>query len=175
MLRTFGKHAPRVHPSAFVHDSAEVIGRVTLGARASIWPLCSLRGDVDAILVGSDTNIQDLTAVHSDHGRPTRIGRGVTVGHSAVIHGSWIADGCLIGMGATVLECSVGRESLIGAGAMVPKGMRIPPRSLVLGLPAKVVRPLAPAELRRLKESSRLYAALAREHRRRSRVVFAQP
>lgn len=175
MLRTFGRHAPRVHPSAFVHDSAELIGRVSLGARASVWPLCSLRGDVDAILVGADTNIQDLTAVHSDHGRPTRIGRGVTVGHSAVIHGAWIADGCLIGMGATVLECSIGRESLVGAGAMVPSGVSIPPRSLVLGLPAKVVRPLTPAELRRLRGSARLYAKLAAEHRRGSRIVFGAP
>jgi carbonic anhydrase/acetyltransferase-like protein (isoleucine patch superfamily) len=99
----------------------------------------------------------------------------VTVGHSAVIHGAWIADGCLIGMGATVLECGIGRECLVGAGAMVPRGMRIPSRSLVLGLPAKVVRPLTPAELRQLRASAALYAKLAGEHRRGSRVVFQKP
>ncbi|MBI5241606.1 MAG: gamma carbonic anhydrase family protein [Elusimicrobia bacterium] len=174
MVRSFGSHAPRIHPSAFVHDSAEVVGRVALGARVSVWPLAVLRGDVDAVAVGADTNIQDLAVVHCDRGRPTRLGRGVTVGHGAVIHGSRIADGCLIGMGATVLECRIGRESLVGAGALVPKGMRVPPRSLVLGLPAKVVRPLTPAERRRLKDSAAGYARLAREHRKTSRMVFAQ-
>jgi carbonic anhydrase/acetyltransferase-like protein (isoleucine patch superfamily) len=175
MVRTFGKHRPRIDPRAFVHDSAEVIGRVVLGPGVSLWPLTVLRGDVDAIIVGADTNIQDLSMVHCDYGRPTRIGRGVTIGHGAVIHGARIADGCLIGMGATVLECSIGRESLVGAGALVPKGVRIPARSLVLGLPAKVVRPLTAAELRRLKESAAVYKKLARQHQRGSRVVFGTP
>ena len=155
-----------------MHDSAEVIGRVVLGAGVSIWPMTVLRGDVDAIVVGAGTNIQDLAMVHCDHGRPTRIGRGVTIGHGAVIHGSRIADGCLIGMGATVLECDIGRECLIGAGALVPKGVCIPACSLVLGLPAKVVRPLTAAELRRLKQSAAVDARLARQHRRGSRVIF---
>ncbi|MDD5627550.1 MAG: gamma carbonic anhydrase family protein [Elusimicrobia bacterium] len=172
MVRSFGKHRPRIHPSAFVHDSAEVIGRVALGPGVSIWPLVALRGDVHAISVGAGTNIQDLTAVHSDHDRPTRIGRNVTVGHGAVIHGSWIGDGCLIGMGATVLECSIGRQCLVGANALVPRGVSIPPRSLVLGLPAKVVRPLTPAELRGLRRSAAAYARLARQHRLGSRVLF---
>ncbi|MFA6003964.1 MAG: gamma carbonic anhydrase family protein [Elusimicrobiota bacterium] len=173
MLRTFGRIAPRIHASAFVHDSAEVIGRVTLAAGVSIWPMCVLRGDVDRITVGERTNIQDLTVVHSDHGVPTIIGKGVTVGHSAVLHGCRIEDGCLIGMGATVLECRVGRESLIGAGAMVPARLRIPPRSLVLGLPAKVIRPLTPEELARLRRSADIYSRLAKQHKSGSRVVFS--
>jgi carbonic anhydrase/acetyltransferase-like protein (isoleucine patch superfamily) len=131
-----------------------------------------LRGDVDAIMVGAGSNIQDLSMVHCDHGRPTHIGRGVTIGHGAVIHGSLIADGCLIGMGATVLECSIGKECLVGAGALVPKGVRIPARSLVLGLPAKVVRPLTTMELRRLKQSAAVYMRLAQRHQRGSRVIF---
>ena len=165
MIRSFGAHRPKIAATAFVHESAEVIGRVVLGPGASVWPLCVLRGDVDAIFVGAGTNIQDLAVVHSDYDRPTRIGRGVTVGHGAVIHGSRIGDGCLIGMGATVLECTVGPECLVGAGALVPKGVRIPPRSLVLGLPARVVRPLTRQELRRLKGSASAYARLARQHR----------
>ena len=110
--------------------------------------------------------------VHCDHGRPARIGCGVTIGHGAVIHGSRIADGCLIGMGATVLECSLGRECLVGAGALVPKGVRIPARCLVLGLPGKVARPLTAAELRSLKRSAAAYMRLARQHRHGSRVIF---
>lgn len=172
MVRTFAAHRPRIHTAAFVHDSAEVIGRVVLGSGVSIWPLAVLRGDVNAIVVGARTNIQDLAVVHCDHGRPARIGRGVTVGHGAVVHGARIGDGCLIGMGATVLECSVGRESLIGAGALLPRGMRVPPRSLVLGLPAKVVRPLKTEELRRLRKSADVYVRLALQHKRDSRVVF---
>jgi carbonic anhydrase/acetyltransferase-like protein (isoleucine patch superfamily) len=172
VIRSFEAHRPRIHARAFVHDSAEVIGRVVLGADVSIWPMAVLRGDVDAITVGAGTNIQDLAAVHCDYGRPTRIGGGVTIGHGAVIHGSFIADGCLIGMGATILECSLGRECLVGAGALVPKGVRIPARSLVLGLPAKAVRPLTAAELRRLKHSSAVYKRLARQHQRGSRVIF---
>ena len=143
-----------------------------MGAGVSIWPMAVLRGDVDAVVIGAGTNIQDLAMVHCDHGRPTRIGCGVTIGHGAVIHGSRIADGCLVGMGATVLECSIGRECLVGAGALVPKGVRIPARSLVMGLPAKVVRPLTVAELRRLKQSAAIYMKLARKHQRVSRVIF---
>jgi carbonic anhydrase/acetyltransferase-like protein (isoleucine patch superfamily) len=172
MIRTFGRFKPRVSASAFVHDSAEVIGAVRLGAGVSIWPLAVLRADVDEIKIGDGSNIQDLATVHCDHGRPTVIGRGVTVGHGAIIHGSRIGDGCLIGMGATVLECEIGRECLVGAGAMVPAGVRIPPRSLVLGLPAKVLRPLKAEELRKLKRSAAIYVKLAREHLRGSRVVF---
>ena len=173
MIRSFGARQPQIHSTAFVHDSAEVIGRVALGAEASVWPLAVLRGDVAAISVGARSNIQDLAVVHADHGRPARIGRGVTVGHGAVIHGARIGDGCLVGMGAIVLECSVGAQCLIGAGALVPKGARIPPRSLVLGLPAQVKRRLTAAELAGLRSSAALYARLAREHARSSRVVFA--
>ena len=172
MLRTFGAHKPRIHPTAFIHDCAEVIGRVTLAAGVSVWPLAVLRGDVDRIMVGERTNIQDLCVVHCDYGRATRIGRGVSVGHGAVLHGCRIGDGCLIGMGATVLECVIGPESLVGAGALVPQGLRIPPRSLVLGLPGKLVRCLTGSELRRLRDSAAVYARLAKEHRQGSRVIF---
>lgn len=172
MIRSFGAHAPRVHPSAFVHDSAEIIGRVAIGREASVWPMAVLRGDVDAVRVGERSNIQDGAVVHCREGLPAVIGRGVTVGHGAIVHGSRLGDLCLVGMGAIVMESVVGRECLIAAGAVVPKGLRIPPRSLVMGIPAKVHRPLTPEELRHLRESGRGYVELARRHGRSSRALF---
>lgn len=173
MIRTFGPHAPRIHRSAFVHDSAELIGKVELKARASVWPLCVLRGDIDRIVIGARSNIQDLTVIHTRDGRPALIGAGVTVGHRAVLHGCRIGDGCLIGMGAVVMEAVIGKESLVAAGALVPAGMRVPDGSLVLGAPAKVRRALSAAERRELRAGARAYLAKAAEHRLRSRIVFA--
>jgi len=172
MIRTFLKRAPRIHPSAFVHDSAEVIGAVELGPRASIWPLCVLRGDIEPIRIGPETNIQDLTLIHTRARFPAVIGRRVTVGHRAVLHGCRIGDGCLIGMGAVVLEAVVGAGSLIGAGATVLGGTRVPPGSLVLGTPAKVVRRLKPSESREIRRAVAGYLRLANGHRRTSRLVF---
>ena len=171
MIRTFGSHKPRLHPSAFIHEAAELIGDVRIGAQASVWPGCVLRGDVDGIRIGERSNIQDLTVEHCREGSPAVVGRGVTVGHGVILHGARIGDGCLIGMGAIVMECSVGRQSLIAAGAMVPKGMKIPPRSLVMGLPAKVVRKLNAEELGVLKRSEDSYVALSARHAASSRIV----
>lgn len=172
MKRSFDGAAPRTHPTAFVHDSAEVIGRVTLGAGASVWPGCVLRGDIDRIVVGAGSNIQDLAVVHTRDGHPTLIGRDVTVGHRAILHGCRIGDQALIGMGAVVMEASVGARAIIGAGSLVPAGARIPSGVLAFGSPAKVVRKLRAEELRMLAASAREYRALARRHARTSRVVF---
>lgn len=172
MIRTFQGRAPRIHKTSFIHDAAEVIGQVSLGSRASVWPFAVLRGDVDAIRVGDLTNIQDNAVVHCRKGRPAVIGKGVTVGHGAIVHGSRIGDYCLVGMGAIVMEAVIGRECLIAAGAMVPAGMKIPARSMVMGMPAKVRRRLTAAELRSLRQSADGYAALSDSHRRNSRVVF---
>ncbi len=172
MIRTFRDHAPKIHPSAFVHDAAEVIGRVTLGKDVSLWPHAVLRGDVDRVLVGEGSNLQDNVVVHCREGLPAVIGKGVTVGHGAIVHGARVGDLCLVGMGAIVMEASLGRECIVGAGAMIPKGMTIPPRSLVLGMPAKVVRKLTAEELAMLRRSRDSYIGLAREHRRTSRVRF---
>ena len=172
MKRLFDEAAPKTHPTSFVHDSAEVIGRVTLGAEASVWPGCVLRGDIDRIVVGAGSNIQDLTVIHTRHGHPTLIGRDVTVGHRAILHGCRIGDAALIGMGAIVMEATIGARCIIGAGALVPAGARIPPGVLAFGSPAKVVRKLRPEELRMLAASAREYRALARRHARTSRVLF---
>ena len=172
MVRTFLKRTPRIHPSAYVHDSAEVIGAVEIGPKASVWPLCVLRGDIAPIRIGAETNIQDLTVIHTRSRFPAVIGKRVTVGHRAVLHGCRIGDGCLIGMGAVVLEAVIGAGSLVGAGATVLGGTRIPPGSLVLGTPAKVARKLEPAERREIRRGAAGYLRLAQGHRRASRPVF---
>ena len=173
MIRAVGDLRPSVHATAFVHDSAEVLGAVRIGAGASIWPFCVLRGDTDRIEIGRRSNIQDLTVIHCDEGEPVRIGRGVTVGHRVVLHGARIGDGCLIGMGSVVMEASIGRESLVAAGSLVLAGMKVPPRSLVRGAPAKVIRPLRAGEVSRLRRGAAAYVRLAALHRRSSRVLFA--
>lgn len=175
MIRTFGVHRPRIDPTAFVHDSAEIIGRVTLGRSASVWPLAVLRGDVDAIRVGPRSNIQDLAVIHCRDGRPAVIGAGVTVGHGVILHGCRIGDSCLIGMGAVVMEAVIGAGSLVAAGALVLKGMRIAPRSLVLGSPAKAVRLLTAREFAGIEKSARDYLAYAKAHARNSKVLFPIP
>lgn len=156
----------KLHPTAWVAPSADVMGDVTLGEDASVWYQCVLRGDIAPIVLGPRSNLQDLTMVHVDEGVPCTIGADVGVGHRCILHGCTIEDGCLIGMGAVLLNnVHVGAGSVIGAGAVVTEGMRIPPGSLVLGVPAKVVRQVD-AELRgRIRLTSEHYVALARRHR----------
>jgi carbonic anhydrase/acetyltransferase-like protein (isoleucine patch superfamily) len=170
MIRTYRGRAPRIDRTAFVHPSSEVIGRVTIAAEASIWPGAVLRADVDAIRVGRGSNLQDLVIVHCRPGRPTIVGRNVTVGHRAILHGARVGDGCLIGMGAVVMEATIGRESMIGAGAVVPPGMTVPPRSLAMGVPARVVRKLTAKELKHIRDGEREYRLRLRpSHRDTSR------
>ena len=151
MIRSFHGARPKLHPTAFVHDSAELIGRVTLAEGASVWPGCVLRGDIDTITIGAGSNVQDLTVIHTREGHPTVVGKGVTVGHRAILHGCRVGDLTLVGMGAIIMEAVIGPRCLIGAGALITAGMKIPAESLVLGAPAKVVRKLKPEELRMLK------------------------
>ncbi len=140
---------PRVHPSAFIDDSAQVIGDVEIGEDSSVWMCVVIRGDVNRIRIGCRSNIQDGTIVHvMKDTHPTIIGDDVTVGHAAVVHGCTIEDRCLIGMGAILLNgVTVGTGSIIAAGTLLPEGMQVPPRSLVMGAPGKVRRPLSEADL----------------------------
>jgi len=172
MIRSFGRHSPRVDETAFIHDCAEIIGRVTIGKEASVWPMAVVRADVNFVRVGDRSNIQDGAVVHCREPYPTVIGKGVTVGHGAIVHGARVGDFCLIGMGAIVMEAQIGRECIVAAGAMLPKGFKVPPRSLVMGLPAKIVRRLTDSELRSLKESADSYVGHAARHRKSSRVLF---
>jgi carbonic anhydrase/acetyltransferase-like protein (isoleucine patch superfamily) len=140
---------PRVHPTAYIDESAQVIGDVEIGEESSVWMAVVVRGDVHRIRIGRRTNLQDGTIVHVMRDtHPTTIGDDVTAGHGAIIHGCTIEDGCLVGMGAIVLNGAlVGAGSLIAAGTLVTEGMQIPPRSLVMGSPGKVKRPLTDAEV----------------------------
>jgi carbonic anhydrase/acetyltransferase-like protein (isoleucine patch superfamily) len=162
-LEPFEGHWPELHEDAFAHGSAVLIGQVKVGARASIWPNATLRGDDGRIEIGEDSNIQDGSVVHLTGGLShTTVGCRVTVGHNVTLHGATVEDDCLVGMGAIVLDnAHVGHHSLIGAGALVTQGTQIPPYSLVLGSPAKVIRPLKEAELRQIDQGWRTYAAHA--------------
>jgi len=140
---------PVVHPTAFVDESAQVIGDVQIGADSSLWMNVVARGDVNSIRIGSRSNVQDGTIVHVMHGtHPTNIGDDVTIGHGAVVHGCTIADRVLIGMGAIVLNgATVGEDTIVAAGSLVTEGTLIPPRSLVMGSPGRVRRPLTDEEV----------------------------
>ncbi|HYD52401.1 MAG TPA: gamma carbonic anhydrase family protein [Gemmatimonadaceae bacterium] len=152
---------------AFIHQLAFVCGDVVLGDRVSIWPTAVVRGDTDRIAIGDDSNVQDGTIVHVDHGVPTTIGRRVAIGHRAIVHGATIEDDVLIAMGAVLLNrVSVGTGSIVGAGAVCREGMVIPPNSLVLGVPGRVVRETTPDERARIAMTVRSYVELQERHRR---------
>lgn len=165
MLIPLGDHIPRTDEAAFVAPSAEVIGDVELQAGSSVWYTAVLRADMDRIVLGPGSNLQDGVVVHTDEGHPTTIGAGVSVGHRAVLHGCTIEDDCLIGMGSVVLNGAVvGAGSLVAAGAVVSEGAVIPPRSLVAGVPAKVKRELTDSDVQRIRDNAKVYRGLARRH-----------
>lgn len=148
---------PRVQPSCYVHKTAVLIGEVTLGENVSVWPCAVLRGDIAAISVGDNSNIQENACIHVNYGAPCMIGSGVSVGHGAVVHGSKIGDNCLIGMNSVVMESEIGPNCIIGAGAVVPAGKNIPAGSLVMGVPAKVVRKLEEDEVNAIMRNAHEY------------------
>jgi len=168
VIAALGDRTPQIDPTAFVVDSAVVIGDVVLGPQASLWFHAVVRGDVERVRIGARSNVQDNATVHVTRDRwPTIVGDGVTVGHAAVLHGCSVGDHCLVGIGAIVLDGAVIEpECLIGAGALVPPGMRIPARSLVLGHPARRVRELSGDEVARLHASEESYLDHARRYRR---------
>ena len=159
IVRPYEDKHPRLGARVFIADNAAVIGDVELGDDCSIWFGTTVRGDVNAIRIGRNTNVQDNCTVHVTHlDWPTTIGSNVTIGHGAIVHGCTVHDGALIGMGSRVLDGAVvGESALVGAGALVPEGMRVPPRTLVVGVPARVKRPLTEEELARLDQSWRHY------------------
>lgn len=160
--KTFEGVRPTLDPTARVAETAVLVGQVTLEEEANVWYGAVLRGDEDAIHVGAGTNVQDNAVLHCDRGLPLTLGRDVTVGHGAVLHGCTIGDRCLIGMGAILLNgCVIGEGSIVGAGALVTQNKVIPPGSLVMGAPAKVVRPLTQAERIELEASAEGYRHMA--------------
>ena len=161
MLRRFRGILPTVDPSAYVDESAQVIGDVHIGPESSVWMNVVIRGDVNAIRIGARTNVQDGTVVHVQSGtHPTTIGDEVTIGHGAIVHGCTIEDRCLIGMGAILLNgVRVGAESIVAAGSLLPENFQVPPRSLVMGSPAKVRRSLADADVGSIRRYAANYVA----------------
>ena len=166
MLRPYKDRLPEVHPTAYIDQSAQVIGDVTIGEQSSVWMTVVIRGDVNYIRIGDRTNIQDGTVVHVMHDTcPTVIGNDVTIGHGAIVHGCSIADRVLVGMGAIVLNgASIGADTIVAAGSLVTERMEIPARSLVMGSPAKVKRPLNDAEVASIQEYADNYVRYKKDY-----------
>jgi len=173
MIIKFKEWTPKLGKNAWIAEGSNVIGRVTMGEESAVWFGCVVRGDVHFITIGDRSNIQDLSMIHVTHykkadmrdGNPTVIGNDVTVGHRVMLHGCTIEDACLIGMSATILDGAViGKESIVGAGSLVTKNKQFPPRSLIMGSPAKVVRVLTDAEVEELYASARRYVAFKNEY-----------
>ena len=150
----------------WIHPTAVVIGNVSLGDDVSVWPTAVIRGDVERIEIGARSNVQDGAVIHADPGVPTVIGANCVIGHRAIVHGSKIEDACLIGMGAIVLNhCHIGKGSIVGAGAVVTENSKIPPHSLVLGVPARVVKTLPLEAESRILDNAARYVVLKEKHR----------
>jgi carbonic anhydrase/acetyltransferase-like protein (isoleucine patch superfamily) len=173
MTHKFKNYIPNIGKNTWVASSADVIGEVECGDDCSIWFGCVVRGDVHYIKIGNRTNIQDLSMIHVTHykngnkstGNPTIIGDDVTVGHRVMLHGCTIEDGCLIGMSATILDGAViGKESIVGAGALVTKNKIFPPRSLIVGSPAKAIRELTDEEVAELYASAKRYVKFKKDY-----------
>jgi len=167
--------SPKIDKLAWIAPNATIIGDVVIGEESSIWFGVVIRGDVHKIRIGKRVSVQDLTMIHVTHykkedksdGSPTIIGDDVTIGHKVMLHGCKIEDGCLIGMSATILDDAViGKESIVGAGALVTKGKKFPPRSLILGSPAKVVRELTQEEVDELYASAKRYVKFMQDRDR---------
>lgn len=157
---------PAIHDSAWVADSAAVMGNVTLSEDSSVWFGVVIRGDTETITVGKGTNIQDNSVLHADHGMPLVIGDNVTVGHQVMLHGCTIGDGSLVGIQAVVLNgAKIGKNCLVGAGALVTEGKEFPDGCMILGSPAKAVRQLSEAQIEGLKMSAQHYIDNARRYK----------
>ena len=173
MIYPFKQWTPQLGKNSWVAPSADVVGNITMGEECSIWFGCVVRGDVHYISIGDRTNIQDLSMIHVTHykkedmsdGNPTIIGSDVTIGHRVMMHGCTIEDACLIGMSATILDGAViGRESIVGAGSLVTKNKVFPPRSLIMGSPAKLVRELNDDEVQELYASATRYVNFKQDY-----------
>ena len=176
MIMKFKDYTPSIGKNTWIAPSADVIGDVEIGEDSSVWFGTVVRGDVHSIRIGSRTSIQDLSMVHITHhkgkvrgvkgdGSPTIIGDDVTIGHRVMLHGCTIEDACLIGMSATILDNAViGKESIVGAGSLVTKNKKFPPRSLIMGSPAKVVRELTEDEVKELYASASRYVAFKNDY-----------
>ena len=168
MIKTFRGKSPLIPDSCYISESVDLIGDVTLGENVSVWFGTVVRADMNFITIGNQTNIQDNSVIHvTTDVSPTRIGDKVTVGHHAIIHGATIEDKCLIGMGAIIMDDAViGEGSIVAAGAVVPSNKIIPPRSLIVGLPAKVIRRTTDEELEMIINRAQHYINFSQEYKK---------
>lgn len=167
MLYPWKKHHVQLHPSAWVAKSAEVIGNVSIEKDASVFFQAVIRGDKDAILIKEGSNIQDRCVLHTDPMHSLEIGKRVSVGHGCILHGCRIGDDCLIGMGAIILNgASIESHCIIGAGALVSEGMHIPKGSVVVGIPARIIKQCSDEQIRQIEENAKQYMKLSKEYRK---------
>lgn len=165
MIRTFKAFSPETDESNFLAETAVIIGQVFMEEHANVWYNTVVRGDVEPIKIGKNSNVQDLVMIHTSKGFPVSIGSDVTIGHSATIHGCTIESNVLIGMGAIILDGAyIERDVILGAGSLVPPGKRIPAKSLVMGSPAKVVRTLSEEEIESIGKSAHHYVELSKQY-----------
>ena len=164
------RHHDLVDETAYVADNATIVGNVRIGPEASVWFGAVIRGDTEKVQIGDRSNVQDLCVLHADPGFPCHVGRDVTIGHAAVVHGATIEDGAMIGIRAVVLNGAVvSKGALVGAGAVVTEGTVIPPGHLAVGVPAKVVKELSPEQISRVMHAATHYVEAAKEHRNASK------
>jgi carbonic anhydrase/acetyltransferase-like protein (isoleucine patch superfamily) len=166
MIRTFQGIKPTIAPTAFIEDTAAIIGDVVIGENSSVWFYAVVRGDVHSIRIGARSNVQDLSMLHVTHDtHPLVMGDDVTVGHHVVLHGCTISNRVLVGMGAIIMDGAViGEDCVVGAGALVTEGTIVPPKSLILGAPAKVKRAVTDQELAWIRESAANYVNYSRQY-----------
>jgi len=158
MIYDFEEHTPKIDPNSWVAPNAVIIGRVELKKNSNIWFNTTLRGDLEPIIIGENSNIQDGSVIHTDPGCPTIVGNGVTVGHMVMLHGCEVDDDTLIGIGSTILnKTKIGKNCIIGANTLIPENKVIPDRSLVLGSPGKVIRQVTEKEIEEIKENALHY------------------
>lgn len=167
MKYTIKGYHVEAHPSAWIARSAQVIGKVKIAKDASIFFQSVLRGDMDEIVIGEGSNIQDHCTLHTDPNHTLYVGRHVSIGHGSILHGCYIEDDCLIGMGAIILNgAHIGSGSIIGAGALVKEGMQIPKGSLVVGVPARIVKACTKEQITQIHENAKHYIALSKEYQK---------
>lgn len=165
MILKFKNHYPQIHPTAWIAPSADLIGNIEIAEDSSVWFGCVLRADINKIKIGSRSNIQDLSMIHTDFDTSTIIGDDVTIGHKVMLHGCTIGNGCLIGMSATILDNAViGEGSIVGANSLVTAGKIFPPKSLIMGSPAKVIKELSDEEIEKLIKHAGKYVMYKNEY-----------
>ena len=165
MIKQLGDKKPDTQRAAFIAPNADILGDVTLAEGSSVWYGAVIRGDLDHITIGKNSNVQDNVTLHGDIGYPITLGEGVSIGHNAVVHGATVGDNTVIGMGSVLLNgCVIGKNSIVGAGAVVSGGSRFPDGSLIVGIPAKAVSELHPVQIERNRENAEGYCKLAALH-----------